>query len=192
MTIRTRAEAAHLAEAARTNKPGTCQAWTRALYGAPAAGDRDHDGDADAVDGWLSEPPAHRRPGDKNPPRGVPVAWAGGSKGFGHRAIALGDGLIRSIDMRDGRYKAGVVGTATIDQISRAMGLTYLGWSPTITGILIPGAPTAAPTPPAKLQRPEEIRAAIQSLKQRLEKAGPRESEKIRVAIAELKKIAKR
>lgn len=132
-----REEAALRAEQSKTNEPGTCQRWTRTIFGAPSAGDRDRDLDADAVDGWLSEPPEHRHM-DRNPPRGVPVAFSGGSHGFGHRAVSLGDGKIRSTDMGPGGYKPGFVGTTTIAQIERSMGVKYLGWSKTITGELIP------------------------------------------------------
>lgn len=136
-----REAAARKAEASNTNTPGYCQLWTREIFGAPSAGDRDRDKDADAVDGWLSEPLAHRHEGDRNPPRGVPVAFNGGSKGYGHRAISLGAGRIRSTDMTSSGYKAGNVGTTTIHQIERSMGVRYLGWSETITGIMIPGGP---------------------------------------------------
>lgn len=142
-----RETAAKNAEKKTTNVPGTCQLVTRNYYGAPSAGDRDHDGDADAVDGWKSETKQH--PGDRKPPRGTPVAFGGGSKGFGHRAISLG-GIIRSTDMFDGHYAAGRVGNATIEQIERSMGVRYLGWSETITGIKIPtGSDVVKPATPA-------------------------------------------
>lgn len=130
---------------ATRNKPGTCQLWTREIFGVGSAGDRDRDGDADAVDGWLSEPPAHRHVGDRNPPAGVPIAFSGGSRGYGHRAVSLGNGRIRSTDMGKGRYTEGVVGTCSIRDIERSMHQTYLGWSNTITGVLIPMAKPKEP-----------------------------------------------
>lgn len=147
-----REEAARRAEAATTNTPGTCQLWTRTIFGADSAGDRDGDGDADAVDGWKSEPlPA--RHADRNPPRGVAGAFSGGSKGFGHRVVTLGGGKLRSTDMGDdGRYRPGHVGTVTIEQVERAMGVKWLGWSETITGQPIP-LPVAA--------KPRRRRAAL-------------------------------
>lgn len=66
-----REQAADRANASHTNTPGTCQLWTRTQFGAPSAGDQDRDGDADAVDGWKSEPPAHRH-ADRNPPQAFP------------------------------------------------------------------------------------------------------------------------
>lgn len=139
--VKSREDAAKSAESSKINVPGTCQLWTRTQFGASSAGDQDRDGDADAVDGWKSEPTSARHPGDRNPPRGVPVAFSGGSKGFGHRAVSLGGGKIRSTDMTATGYKAGVVGTTTIAQIEHSMRVTYLGWSDTITGVTIPGAP---------------------------------------------------
>lgn len=143
--VHNREQAARLAEASKTNKPGTCQLWTRDRFDAPSAGDQDGDKDADAVDGWKSEPVSARH-FDRNPPRGVPVAFKGGSKGYGHRAVSLGGGRIRSTDMSNGRYAPGKVGTATIAQIEAAMGVEYLGWTPTISGIMIPLP--LAPKPP--------------------------------------------
>jgi hypothetical protein len=133
-----RERGARNAEASKTNKPGTCQLWTRTQFLGKSAGDQDGDGDADAVDGWKSEPLRFRHAGDRNPPRGVPVAFSGGSKGYGHRAISLGGGKIRSTDMSGSTYKPGVVGTTTIAAIEKAMGVSYLGWSDSITGELIP------------------------------------------------------
>lgn len=142
MTVYDRDQAARRAAASTSNIPGTCQLWTRTQYGAPSAGDRDRDGDADAVDGWKSEPPEARHT-DRRPPRGVPVAWAGGRNGFGHRAISLGGGLIRSTDAGG----SGRVATVELGWVERTWGLIYLGWSDTITGIPIPHAPRPEPEP---------------------------------------------
>lgn len=171
--IATRAQAAKRAEASTANVPGTCQLWTRTQYGAPSAGDRDRDGDADAVDGWQSEPTAARHAGDRNPPRGVPVAFSGGSRGYGHRAISLGDGKIRSTDMTATGYKAGVVGTTTISQIERSMGVSYLGWSETITGLEIVDDITPPRPEPKPKPIPAERRAkVVRRLTRRARKAG--------------------
>lgn len=134
-----REKAAQRAEASRTNVPGTCQKWTRTQFSAPSAGDVDHDGDADAMDGWKSEPAGKRHPSRK-PPRGVPVAYSGGSQGYGHRAISLGNGMIRSTDAGG----SGKVATVALDWPEKHWGLKYLGWSDTIDGILIPKGPAQA------------------------------------------------
>lgn len=151
--IRTPSQALVVATGTRVNREGFCQQVTRGYYLAPSAGDVDGDGDADAYDGWLSEPKATRHAGDRNPPAGYPVSFKGGSKGHGHRAISLGGGRIRSTDFDGLRkvYRAGVLGNGTIAEVEAAMGVTYLGWSETIDGVSIPK--DAPPKPAAK---PEE------------------------------------
>lgn len=140
--VRNREEAARIAEQTTHNTVGMCQFVTRGYFDAPSAGDRNGDGFYDAHDGWLSEPISARVLGDRNPPRGVPVTFSNSRRW--HRAISVGNG-IRSTDMSsDGRYSAGVVSTVTIADIERVMNCDYVGWSKTITGILIP-------TPPASL-----------------------------------------
>jgi hypothetical protein len=124
-----------LAAVGDPNVPDTCQLWTRTIFGAPSAGDRDHDTDADAVDGWLSEPAWAKHPGDRNPPLGVPVSFSGGSSGHGHRAVVVGpNGQVGGTDTPE----RGRVGIVDIDWIERNWGLHYLGWSETITGLPIP------------------------------------------------------
>ena len=182
-----REEAAKRAEASKTNSPGMCQAWTRTMFGAPAVGDVDKDGDADAVDGWKSEPAAKRHT-DRNAPRGVPGAFGGGSKGFGHRTVSLGNGLHRSIDFDTAtkRYRAGVVGTGTVAEIEKALGVKWLGWSETISGQVIPGAPD-------KKRRHPKIRKRIKGLT-RLQSqfpAGSPEYLAVRDAIRALRKAPK-
>jgi len=147
MTINTPKQALVIANGTRVNREGFCQQVTRGYYLAPSAGDVDGDGDADAYDGWLSEPAWARHPGDRNPPAGYPVSFKGGSRGHGHRAISLGGGKVRSTDF-DGltkRYKAGVLGNSTIAEVEAAMGVTYLGWSKTIDGLTIPPDPVTKP-----------------------------------------------
>lgn len=140
--INTREQALANAMEQTHNIPGTCQKATRGWYNAPSAGDQDGDGDSDAVDGWVSEPTSARHSGDRNPPLGVPLAFSGGSKGFGHRCISRApSGQARSTDMLNGRYKAGIIGNASIDQIENSMGVHYLGWSETIDGYRIPESP---------------------------------------------------
>lgn len=141
MTINTSKQAIAEALGQTKNVVGTCQMTVRNWFNAPSAGDQDGDGDADAIDGWLSEPVSARRY-DRTPPAGKPVAFknADGS-GFGHRALSLPDGKFRSTDFdtTTQRYKAGVVGTAnSLSALERSMGLVYLGWSLTIDGFPIP------------------------------------------------------
>ena len=142
MSIRTPSEAVADALSKKTNVVGACQAETRLYFNAASVGDLDGDGAADAEDGWKSEPVTAKR-FDRNPPRGYPVSFLGGSRDNGHRAISLGHGRVRSTDF-DGetkRYRAGVRGNGTIAEVEAAMGVKYVGWSKTIDGYPIPPDP---------------------------------------------------
>lgn len=173
-----RAEAVVRANASKTNVPNSCQLWTRAIFGAPSAGDFDGDGASDAEDGWKSEPAKYKHPGDRNPPAGVPVSYGGGSNDNGHRAVSLGRKrslrspirgvtMIRSTDAGG----SGKVATVPLDWPERTWGLTYLGWSDTCDGWLIP---TPAPPKPPKPEplTPEQKAAAIERQARAAEKAG--------------------
>ena len=127
------------ANAQQTNIPAFCQGNTVRLYQVEPVGDVNHDGHADAVDGWRSEP-ATMRHSDRYPMVGAPVAWYGGSGGFGHRAICVGydkagNPEIRSTDA-NGR---GIMGTRPLSWFETTWGLHYLGWSETISGHPIQG-----------------------------------------------------
>lgn len=116
----------------RPNTIGMCQAWTRGIIGQDAVGDVDGDGDADAIDGWKSEPNSAKHTGPA--PEGVPGAWSGGRSGFGHRAVSLGNDRWASTDAP----VAGLVGVVNTKWFSDNWGMTYLGWSDTMSGELIP------------------------------------------------------
>lgn len=71
--------------------------------------------------------------GDRNPPTGAPVFWTGGSKGYGHIALSVGNGKIRSTDIPSGK-----VATVDLDYVERFWGQKYMGWSEDLNGVLIP------------------------------------------------------
>lgn len=143
--VRTRDEAVKAALNTNFNVPGTCQLTVRGWFDSPSVGDFDGDGAADAEDGWKSEPQQARH-SDRNPPRGVPVSYVGGSHDFGHRAISLGNGKIRSTDAGG----SGRVATVDLDWPEKVWGLKYVGWSETIDGLAIPKPP---PPPPTRISR---------------------------------------
>lgn len=144
---RTANEAVKAALSDKTNIPGTCQLATRTWLGAPSVGDYDGDGDADAVDGWKREP-AGAKHTDRKPPRGAPVAWSGGRNGYGHRALSLGPNSagIYFIRTTDGGG-SGKVATVPLSWVEQTWGLTYLGWSETMSGQTIPGLIAKPPEP---------------------------------------------
>lgn len=126
-------------------EPRTCQKWTRELYGAPSVGDVDGDGASDAEDGWKSEPKSARHPGDRTPEDGTPVSWEGGSEDNGHRAIYVGNNEIVGVDMPH----PGKIGKVDLDWVTRNWGLSYVGWSDTISGKQIPKG-----NPPKQIKEP--------------------------------------
>lgn len=108
------------------NDPGYCLKETREAYGVGSLY-------ADAAEAWQYALGKH--PGDTTPPYGAPVYWTGGSSGYGHIAIYVGDGNVRSSDAGG----AGVMGTKPIDWFRSAWGLPYAGWAESVNGIYIPG-----------------------------------------------------
>lgn len=195
MSIRNAEEAARAAEQTKTNAEGMCQAVTRGYYLAPSAGDQDRDGDADAKDGWLSEPKSARHT-DRNPPRGYPCTMSTG--GHWHRLESLGKKngvtILRSTDF-DGvtkRFRPGVLGNGTIEEIELAMGAKWVGWSRTIDGVPIPPAPKkpVVKKPAAKRSHGEAVDHAIADLMR--SKKGPASGARARhihAALAELVKV---
>ncbi|UUW92666.1 hypothetical protein [Pimelobacter simplex] len=180
----TRSQAIARALASRSYPRGMCYRWTREMFGLPAVGDVDRDGDADAVDGWKAAKRWHLL--DRKPPAGVPVFWSGGSAGHGHAAITVPGG-VRSIDV--GPTGFGSVGTVPLDWFERHWGLTYLGWSEDLGGVTIPTDPQ--PAAPAK-RRPAYVRAARKAIALARKAAGPVQRRKLDRADAELRKIRPR
>jgi hypothetical protein len=112
------------------NVPGQCLAWSREQAGIPSRY-------SDAATAWEHATGRHRA--DRNPPRGAAVYWTGGSRGYGHIAISLGGGRVRSSDA-DGY---GEVGTIRINKLSSEWDLHYAGWANSINGYRIPGVRAA-------------------------------------------------
>lgn len=141
--MRTREAAARAAQDQTLNTPGMCQLVVRTWLDAPSVGDLDKDGSADAEDGYKSEPIKYRHDGDRMAPLGTPLSWGGGPNDNGHRALSLGipkgatECLIRSTDAGG----LGKVATVTMSWVEKNWGLRYVGWSESMSGILIPRAP---------------------------------------------------
>jgi hypothetical protein len=123
--VYTAEQAARNAEDDQANLPGLCLQATRLWLGIGAFW-------PDAATAWRMNM-AKRT--DRNPPRGAPVFWLGGSKGYGHIALSLGAGRVRSTDA-GGR---GVVATRPLGWVEDTWGQTYAGWSTVLNGVEIPG-----------------------------------------------------
>jgi hypothetical protein len=108
------------------NQPGHCLEWARERADIPPLYD-------DAATAWVNA--TGKRPGDRHPPVGAAVYWTGGSSGYGHIAISVGHGKVRSSDAGG----EGRVDTVGVDWAEKKWGLRYAGWSDSINGYTIPG-----------------------------------------------------
>lgn len=122
--VYTAARTARNAENDRTNIPGYCLIQVRTWAGIPA-----RYGTASIA--WLNTNDRH--PKNRNPPRGAAVYWTGGSHGYGHIALSLGGGKIRSTDIPSGK-----VSTVDLGWIERNWHHTYAGWAWDINEVTIP------------------------------------------------------
>lgn len=113
------------AEADKSNDPGYCLQQCRIWAGIPAMY-------PDATTAWKNT--NDRYPGNKNPPRGSAVYWTGGSHGYGHIAISLGNGKVRSTDAGG----SGKVATVDLGWVQSHWGLPYAGWAWDINEVTIP------------------------------------------------------
>ena len=120
------AQTTRSAERARWNQPGYCLNWARIRAHIPARY-------PDAATAWRHA--SDKRRGDRTPPPGAAVYWTGGSHGYGHIAISVGHGRVRSTDAGG----MGRVATVRVGWPVRHWGLNYAGWSDTINGYTIPG-----------------------------------------------------
>jgi hypothetical protein len=115
------------AEADNYNDVGYCLQQSRMWAGIPPRY-------PDAATAWRNVD-AGAKVRNRRPPRGAAVYWTGGSRGYGHIAISLGKGRVRSTDAGG----AGRVATRTIGWFDRHWpSLRYAGWSWDINEITIP------------------------------------------------------
>lgn len=82
-----------------------------------------------AIEAWNGAKFKH--PGDRNPPKGAPCFYRGGS--YGHIVISDGNG-IRSTDCQS----SGRVSHTDLAWPERAWGDTYLGWTEDLNGVKLP------------------------------------------------------
>lgn len=128
---RTPAQAVLAAKRTNSYSPsGMCQQFTRVCFAIGG-------GFGSARAAWQGAMKRHPVSRGSQVPAGVPVYWLGGSRGYGHAAVSLGNGLCRSTDWPRSRQ----VGTARIDDISRQWNMSLVGWTEDINGVKIPGIP---------------------------------------------------
>jgi hypothetical protein len=122
MATRSVSSALLWARSQRSFPTGMCLKFVRTCYNVPPQY-------ATAAIAWSKTKYRH----GSTPPKGVPVWWTGGSRGFGHVAISAGGGYVISTDS-GGR---GRVGRTSIAHITRAWGQTYRGWTEDINRVRV-------------------------------------------------------
>jgi hypothetical protein len=105
---------------------GMCQQFSRTAFGVGA-----YYGSAALA--WRMAKYKHPTSNTYGIPAGVPVFWTGGSRGYGHVAVSLGNGLCRSTDWTH-RYQ---VSTARIADIHRSSGHQFAGWTEDINRVRV-------------------------------------------------------
>lgn len=108
----------------KEGRSGMCLWTCQEAYGAP------HVYPSAAV-AWGHAAHKHR---DDKPPRGAAVYWTGGSHGYGHIALSLGQDHIVSTDLPNW----GRIGVVSLHTPRTSWGVKYAGWTPTIGGLMIP------------------------------------------------------
>lgn len=116
---------ARRAEQDHTNDPGYCLQWSREKAGIAAMY-------PDAATAWRHTLAPH--PGAFDPPRGAFAYWTGGSQGYGHIAVSVGQGRVRSTDA--GGW--GQVATVPLEWVWNHWGLPYAGWAWDVNNVTVP------------------------------------------------------
>lgn len=124
--VRNAEDTARAAEADDYNLPGYCLQQCRQWADIPARY-------GTASFAWFAVDRPQR---DRNPPRGAFVFWTGGSKGYGHIAVSLGNGLVRSTDAGGtGRVATRTIAWFEVNWPSQ----NYVGWADNVNGVTVPG-----------------------------------------------------
>lgn len=135
---------------------GMCQQFTRMAFNVGP-------GFPTASSAWSGSNKRHQTDDPSKVPPAVPVYFLGGSQGYGHAAVSLGNGLVRSTDWPR-RYS---VGTARISDIERSWGQRFVGWTEDINGVTVykePEEKTPNITMALQTKDPEKRRSALRHI----------------------------
>lgn len=105
---------------------GLCQMFVRSAYGLGG-------GFASASAQWRGAQHRHRTSDGNKAPRGVAFCWTGGSRGFGHIVLSVGNGLCWSTDV----VRTGHVDLVRINEITQRWGQHPEGWIEDVNGTRI-------------------------------------------------------
>lgn len=123
---------------------GWCEKFVRTCFGFPAV-------NPSALIAWNRTKIRHAD--INNAPAGVPIFWRLHPKnknyGLGHVALSVGGGYCISTSVGPGKS----IGKVAIADLTRAWGMTPLGWTEDYHGKRIYTAPAPKPTPPPKVAK---------------------------------------
>lgn len=168
MSLRTPAQAIAFARRTKTFEEGFCLVFVRNAFGVDALF-------PSAAAAWRGASFKHPVTSGMQVPRGAPVYWTGGSKGFGHIAIGTGNGRCWSSDAGG----PGRTAKVSIDELTDRFNIDFQGWAEDVNGVRVFDAsgrpkPQANPTVRLKQLQPnprEDVRQVQRALKRRLPKA---------------------
>lgn len=123
--VNTPSQAIAKANSITTGYGGLCLAFVQDCYGAAAV-------EPSAIAAWNNSDHKHPTTSLDGIPVGAPIYFSGGGP-YGHVAIYLGGGLMRTTNSTDNLIHTDPVGTW------QGWGYTLLGWTEDIEGQMIPG-----------------------------------------------------
>lgn len=147
--------------------PGFCLKYVRTAYGvAPRF--------VSAAEAWRNAQFKHPVGSGMQVPRGAPVYWTGGSQGFGHIAIATGNGACWSTDAGG----SGKVAKVKIDDLTAKWGIDFKGWAEDVNQVRVfnaDGAKKKGNTKPIRLRQlkpdpKDDVREVQRALKRKMPK----------------------
>jgi hypothetical protein len=89
--------------------------------------------DGSAAEAWNRAEFKHPVENGHHVPRGVPYFWTGGSEGFGHVVLSLGEGWCLTNDF----VRQGKINRARINDITARWGQNAHGWTEDVNGIKV-------------------------------------------------------
>lgn len=168
MSPRTPAQAIAFARRTRTFPEGLCLVFVRSAFGVSALF-------GSAAAAWRGAQFKHPVSSGMQVPRGAPVFWTGGSRGFGHIAIGTGNGRCWSSDAGG----PGRTAKVSIDELTDRFNIDFQGWAEDVNGVRVFDADQrarkqASHTVHLKQLQPdprEDVREVQRALKRRLPQA---------------------
>lgn len=105
---------------------GYCDRYAARAYGF------ERSGSTSAFVHWQQIPSGKgwKNGGNRTVPAGALAFFQGGSKGYGHVMLSLGDGTFASTDVgANGRYQKGSYNRTTIATVEDSFNMSYIGWA---------------------------------------------------------------